>query len=482
MKVDEYIQYDAVGLADLVRTKQVTPSQLLDAAVARKQAVNPQINAVVVDLEPLARRAIDEGLPAGPLHGVPTLLKDISTQMKGVRTTAGSRLYAEAPVSQADSAIVAAYRASGLNIMGKSNTPEFGLAPVTEPRLYGKTRNPWSLDRTPGGSSGGAAAAVAAGIVPAAQASDGGGSIRIPASCCGLVGMKPSRGRVSLAPMGEGWGSMTVLNAVSRTVRDSAIFLDISSKPQPGDPYALPAPARSFLEEASTSPGRLKIGFTTAALAMGRDVDAPCATAVRETARLCEDLGHDVEEVTLPFGFNFSVLAGGILVAATLANMFDQEAGRRGRPITPDEVELLTWMTVERGRSVTGPGYVQALNAIHKFGRELSSVFADYDVLLLSTLASLPIPLGSMDTQGQDIGSYSDRFYRFVPNTQAFNAAGMPAISLPLGWSTEGLPIGMQFAANYGREDILFRLAGQLEQARPWAGRRPKVMLENAQA
>lgn len=475
MTPDEYVQYDAVGLAELVRTGEVTPTEVLNGAIERMRAVNQAINAVVVDLEHLARAAIDSGLPEGPLHGVPTLLKDISTQLQGVRTTAGSHLFDGAPPADADSALVAAYKASGLNIFGKSNTPEFGLAPVTEPRLYGKTRNPWNLALTPGGSSGGAAAAVAAGIVPAAQASDGGGSIRIPAACCGLVGLKPSRGRISLAPNGEGWGGMTVLNAVSRTVRDSAMFLDISCAPQTGDPYALPAPWRPFLEEASTPPERLRIGFTTAALGMGRDVDAPCAEAVRDTARLCEQLGHSVEEVTLAFDFASAVSAGGVLVAANVADTIDREAERRGRPAAPEEVEKLTWLTYQRGQTVTGANYVRALSIMHKFGRELAGAFEQCDVILLSTLGSLPISLGALDANAEDFSAYMEQFYSFVPNTQAFNASGLPAISLPLSWSEDGLPIGLQFAAGYGREDLLFRLAGQLEEARPWRHRCPDL-------
>ncbi|HWA61559.1 MAG TPA: amidase [Caulobacteraceae bacterium] len=353
MNQDDYLEYDATGLAELVRTKAVTPGELLDAALARTVEVNPKVNAVILDLADEARAAVKAGLPAGPFTGVPFLIKDISTQMRGHRTRAGSRLLADIPPAEKDSALVAAYRAAGLVLFGKTNTPEFGLAPVTESVAFGPSRNPWDLTRTPGGSSGGSAAAVAAGIVPAAQASDGGGSIRIPAACSGLVGLKPSRGRVSMAPVGEGWGGLSVLHAVTRSVRDSAALLDVACRPQPGDPYFLPPPERPFAEEAARDPGRLRIAFHRGGLLTGVP-ETEVSFAVDEAASLCAGLGHEVEEVALPYEFQLASIAGGVLVSTTIVTILETEAERRGRPVAEDEVEAPT-CAASHGRRRSSP-------------------------------------------------------------------------------------------------------------------------------
>src|SRR5579871_2458837 len=350
MRQAEYLAYDAVGLAELVARREVSPGELLEAATARMAEVNPKLNAVILDLSLHALAAVEAGLPEGPFRGVPFLLKDLSTQLEGVRTQGGSALWADVPPAVADSALVAAYKAAGLVIFGKTNTPEFGLQPVTEPSAFGPTRNPWALDRTPGGSSGGAAAAVAAGIVPAAQASDGGGSIRIPASCSGLFGMKPSRGRVSMAPMGEGWGGLSALHAVTRSVRDSAALLDVSCQPQPGDPYPVAPPERPFAEEAGRDPGRLRIAFNRGALLTGLP-ETEVSFAVDEAAKLCAELGHEVEETPLPFDFGMGFVAGGILVATSIVAYVDGEGERRGRPVEEHEVEALTWRLYRQGKA-----------------------------------------------------------------------------------------------------------------------------------
>jgi amidase len=470
MDQSDYLANDAVGLADLIARRQVSAAEVLEAALARTEAVNPKLNAVTLSLAEEARVVVHEGPPAGPLGGVPFLIKDLGAQVHGTAATAGSALMKDV-VATADSAVVAAYRRAGLVIFGKTNTPEFGLEPVTEPKLFGPTRNPWNLERTPGGSSGGAAAAVAGGLVPAAHASDGGGSIRIPASCCGLFGMKPSRGRVSFAPADEGWGGFSIQHAVTRSVRDSAALLDAVCAPQGGDPYWLDQPATPFADEVGREPGALRIAFTTAALASPK-LDPECAEAVRGAANLCADLGHRVEEADLPGDLAAVGAAAGVVMAASVAAMLDNEAARRGRPIAEGEVEDLSWAMYQRGRAVTGPAYVQAIQAAHAFGRSVAAFFGAYDVLLLSTLGRPPVPIGWLRGDPPDPRGYAERLFAFMPNTQAFNITGQPAMTVPLAWSREGLPIGVQFVGHPAGEATLFRLAGQLERARPWTGRR----------
>lgn len=471
MNQSDYQAHDAVGLAELIAARQVSAAEVVTAALTRLEAVNARVNAVVLNLGERALASVKDGAPAGPLGGVPYLIKDLGAQVAGTGTTAGSSLFGASPAT-ADSAIVKGYRDGGLVIIGKTNTPEFGLEPVTEPRRFGVSRNPWNLERTPGGSSGGASAAVAAGITPAAHASDGGGSIRIPASCCGLFGLKPSRGRVSFAPADEGWGGFSIQHAVTWSVRDSATLLDLVSSPQPGDPYWRDRPARPFAAEVRTDPGSLRIAFSTQALAAPA-IDAECAAAVRETAALCESLGHRVEEASLPGDYEAAGSAGGTVIAASVAAMLDAEATRRGRPIGEEEIEEVAWGMYQRGRGISGSAYVQALQAAHAYGRAVAGFFERYDVLLLSTLGSPAIAVGALRGAPPDPKGYAARLFGFMPNTQAFNMTGQPAMTVPLATSADGLPIGLQFVARIGEEGLLFRLAGQLEQARPWAGRRP---------
>jgi amidase len=473
MKFEEYRQHDAIGLATLVAQKEVTPDELLDAALARAQSVNGTLNALIRDLEDQARAAIEAGLPDGPLKGVPYPIKDISVHMKGVPTGAGSRIFKDATAG-ADSSIVALYRKAGLTLFAKSNTPEFGLACVTEPVANGKTLNPWNLEHTSGGSSGGAASAVASGIVPAAHGSDGGGSIRIPASCCGLFGLKPSRGRVSLAPSGEGWGGLSVQHALTRSVRDSALLLDIACIPQPGDPYWLDPPATPFLAEVSKPPGKLRIGFTTSTLVWGETHAAP-AQAVRDAAKLCEALGHHVEEAKPKVDFQQMALHANTLVTSAVGATLNGEAERRGRSIEREEVEHLTWMLYQNAAETTGIQAALALQTLHGYSRQLAMFFEEYDVFLLPTVAKTPVPVGSIDTDEADLSSYGENLYSFIPNTQPFNIGGQPAMSVPLSWSPDGLPVGVQFVSKAGAEAVLFRLAGQLEQAQPWFDRVPPM-------
>jgi amidase len=463
MNFEDYRAQDATGLAALVARREVSAGDLLDAAVDRMAQVNPKINAVTLDL---TQRARNEAPAEGPFAGVPFLLKDLGAALAGTVTSRGSRMFA-GQVAAADSALTAAYRAAGLSIFGKTNTPEFGLWPVTESELLGVCRNPWDLSRTPGGSSGGAAAAVAAGIVPAAHASDGGGSIRTPAACCGLFGMKPSRGRVSFSPGGEGWAGASIQHAVTRSVRDSAALLDVACRPQPGDPYFLTPPERPFAQEVGREPGRLRIAFTTAAM-QAPALDPECAAAVVETARLCESLGHHVEEAAIPGDVMAMQVAAGAVIAASVAADLDAEAERRGRPLEEADVEGLTMATYRRGKAVDAATYVRGIQTLHAYARAQAALFESYDVLLLSTLGSPAIPIGWITEQPPLIG---ERLFAFMPNTQAFNNTGQPAMTVPLAQSRSGLPIGLQFVARMGAESTLFQLAGQLERARPWFNR-----------
>jgi Asp-tRNA(Asn)/Glu-tRNA(Gln) amidotransferase A subunit family amidase len=464
MRFDEYRAHDAVGLAELVAKKAVTADELLDVALARAAEVNPKINAITRDLSGLAR---GKAPTMGPLAGVPWLLKDLGAAYAGVPTTYGSKLMAEV-VPAADSAITRLYKAAGLNIFGKTNTPEYGIWPVTEPDLLGACRNPWDLGRSPGGSSGGAAAAVAAGIVPAAHASDGGGSIRIPAAACGLFGMKPSRGRVSFAPAGEGWAGASIQHAVTRSVRDSAALLDAVCAPQPGDPYFLSVPERPFLEEARRDPGKLRIALFDGALTPGMPIDPEVAEAVRDAGRLCESLGHVVEPAALPGDHSAMQAAARTVLWASIANNVDAECERRGRPLQDGEIEPATLDIYRRGKDTPAPDYVRAVQTIHAWGRSAASLFETYDVMLLATLGRPAIPIGWLFENPKET---VQRLFSYMPNTQAFNNSGQPAMTVPLAWSSGGLPIGIQFAAKMGDEATLFRLAGQLETARPWFDR-----------
>jgi amidase len=467
MNEAEYRALDGCALADLIRRGEVTAAEALEAALARAEAVNGRINAITNGLQDAALARAGEPLPDGPLAGVPFLLKDLSAYAAGVPTSAGSRLFAGSPAA-ADNAIVEQYRAAGLVIFGKTNTPEFGLEPVTEPELFGPSRNPWNPEHTPGGSSGGAAAAVAAGIVPAAHASDGGGSIRIPASCCGLFGLKPSRGRVSLAPADEGWGGFSIQHCVSRSVRDSAALLDAVCTPQPGDPYWAAPPPRRFADEVGQPPGALNIAFTTEAIAADA-IDPACAEAVRDAARLCESLGHHVEEITLGWEYAPVREAAGVIVAANIATLLANEAERRGRPIGEDEIETYTLALYDRGREITAPQYIRALQVAHAFGRQAVRTFQGFDLLLTSTLGLPPPPVGWL--RGGEPRGYQQRLFALMPNTQAFNVTGQPAMSMPLAWSETALPIGVQFVGQPAGEGVLIRLAAQLEAARPWFDR-----------
>jgi amidase len=469
---DDYLAQDAIGLAGLIAGGEITAAEALEAALTRSAKVNPKINAVSLDLSDRARRELAAKAPTGPLAGVPFLLKDLGPRLAGTATTDSCKLYAD-DIAETDSPLTSLYKAAGLTIFGKTNTPELGLEPITEPVMFGPTRNPWDLSRSSGGSSGGAAAAVAAGILPAAHASDGGGSIRIPASCCGLFGLKPSRGRVSYAPKDEGWGGFSCGHVVSHSVRDSALLLDIAGQPVPGDPYWIDPPAESFLAAATRYPARLRIAFTTAAFS-SPGLDPECAEAVRAAAHLCESLGHYVEEADPPID-RAALASAGVVISASVAADLDTVALNRGRPIAEDEVEPITWTSYQRGRTISGSAYIQALRVAHGLGRSVADFFRGYDILITSTLGSPAVPVGYLHGEPLDLAGYAQRLFAFMPNTQAFNVTGQPAASIPLAMSRGGLPIGIQFVARQGEDALLFSLAGQLERAAPWAGRRAPI-------
>jgi len=463
--IAEYESFDGLGLAELVRRREVSAAEVLETAIERAEKLNPALNAIVTPLYDEARRTASADLPDGPFAGVPYVIKELVTSVAGTATTSASRLLKE-NMAKADSEIVARLRRAGLLIMGKTNSSEFGLAAATEPALYGPTQNPWKEGASPGGSSGGSAAAVAAGILPMGHATDGGGSIRIPASCCGLFGLKPTRARITAGPQGgEGLAGLASQHAVTWSVRDSAALLDATAGPLPGDPYFPPAPPRTYIEETEREPGRLRIAFSTKAPG-GTPVNPECVAAALDTARLCEDLGHHVAEASPEFdaaasreGFT------AVFHANTMANVARATGG--GLP-EPGLVEPLTRAMAERGRAMPAYVYIHHLQALHHESRRIARFFADYDLWLTPTLGAPPPPIGTFATDTDDPDEWMQRLLGFIPFTWLANVTGQPAMSVPLGQSRAGLPIGSHFLARYGEEDLLFRLAAQLERARPW--------------
>ena len=469
---EDYRRYDAIALTDLVARGDVSPTELLNSAIARRNVIDPQINALSQRHDDEARRAIADGLPDGPLKGVPFLLKDVSVQMAGTVTSNCSKLFADVVATQ-DSTIVERYRQAGLVIFGKTNTPEMGLAASTETAMYGVTRNPWNLQRTAGGSSGGAAAAVSAGIVPAAMGSDGGGSIRIPASCCGLFGLKPTRARTPMGPMvGEGWGSMGAVHVLTRSVRDSAAFLDATQGPAPGDPYAAPPLTRAFRDELGASTGRLRVALQLAPLS-GTPVDSECIAAARDAAHLMENLGHHVEEATPPGDAEELGRAAWVLVASNVHATLHRRAKQLGRLIRQDDVEAVTWRALLQAETMSAADYAGAVLVIHTLSRRMATFHQRYDIVLSPTLGQVPVNLGPQRMSNPNGEEYRIALQRFTPFTNYFNMSGEPSMSVPLHWTDDELPVGVMFSAGLGREDTLFRLAAQLEAARPWFNHLP---------
>jgi amidase/6-aminohexanoate-cyclic-dimer hydrolase len=474
MGFTEYERYDAIGLADLIRRREVTPEEVLDAALERMAERDPKLNSVVISMEDEALATLRDGVPAGPLRGVPFLLKDLAVLYAGVRTTNGCRLFADA-VADHDSEMTLRYKRAGLVTFGKSASPEFGLTTTTESTLFGQTKNPWNLEHTTGGSSGGAAAAVAAGILPAAHASDGGGSIRIPASCCGLFGLKPTRGRIPFGPdVGEGWSGMSTMHAVSRSVRDNALLLDVVEGPDLGAPYQAAPRERPYVEEIGRPTGQLRVAWIQGTI-NGMPTHDDCRAAARDAAKLCEDLGHRVEETNLALDVAAMGFASQCIMAGNVASILDERAAQLGRELGEDDVEPFTWTMVQAVRARSASDYARSIRTVHAIGRQVERFLQDYDVILSPTLGAPPEKLGVLSLSNPDTATFTKAVLTSVGYTQIFNFSGHPAMSMPLHWNGAGLPIGVQFAARLGDEGGLFRLAAQLEEARPWAERRPAL-------
>ncbi len=473
--MDDLGWMDASAQAELVRRGDVTPTELVDAAIARIETTNGELNAVITPVFDQAREAAAQLSRDAPFAGVPYLLKDLAVECAGVRFTEGSRFLRD-NVSNHDQELVVRLRRAGLVIVGKTNTCEFGLQPTCEPARFGPTRNPWDPSRTPSGSSGGSAAAVAAGMVSMAHANDLGGSIRFPASACGLFGLKPTRARNPLGPeYGDVVSGMAVEHAVTRSVRDSAALLDATSGPDLGDPYPAPPEHRPFLDEVRTDPGALRIAFTRTP-AGGLPAHRDCLRAIDDAMHLCESLGHHVAEADL--------VALDERVGAAIGTMFSGAAGwilaywirKLGREPEPGELEPLTEAFWDHARILSAGDYLLAMDDLRAFSRAVARFLLDYDVWAMPTLSEPPVPIGEMVSTPEDPWRSLNRSRYFVafPAVVA-NVTGNPAMSVPLHWNAEGLPIGVHFLGRFGDEATLLRLASQLEQARPWSERHPPV-------
>jgi Asp-tRNA(Asn)/Glu-tRNA(Gln) amidotransferase A subunit family amidase len=464
----DYVAHDALGLAALVAAGDVSAAEVLDAAVAAIDARNPEVNAVVARRDDAARAEVAAGLPAGPLTGVPYLIKDLNAHVAGLPSTQGVRLFADV-VAAVDSEFVARLRRAGMVILGKTNTPGFGTSTSTEPGLFGPCRNPWDPTLGAGGSSGGAAAAVASGMVPAAHATDGGGSIRIPAAACGLFGLKVTRGRVTHAPYaGEGWNGMSVGHAVTRSVRDSAAILDATSAPFPGDPYVAPAPVRPYLDEVTTEPGPLRIALLDRQPGTALEPGPDAAEALAAAARLCEALGHHVTPAAWPDLPVLPAQVTGTISSTHVANAIDRRLAELGRDLADDDIDGWIHAVVQRGRAVTGEEYVQTVGLMHATGRAVAAWMGDYDVLLSPTMAILPPPIGVLDPNGDRMADALGYLSAMSGFCAIANVTGQPAMSVPLHRTASGFPVGVHFVGRFGDEATLFRLAGQLERAAPW--------------
>ena len=469
----EYRGYDSMGLAKLVRRGEADPTELLDIAIARIEAVNPQLNFMAVQLYDRARAAISAGLPAGPFTGVPFLLKDLSIHLAGELITNGSRLF-RGQRSAYSSTLAERYEAAGLLIFGRTTSPELGATTTTESTLYGKTRNPWGLEFSTGGSSGGAAAAVASGVLPCAHASDGGGSIRIPASCCGLFGLKPSRGRVPYGPVNmEGSGGLSAMHVVSRSVRDSAALLDISRGPEAGAPYVATPPARPYLQELTRTPDKLRLGVLRQN-GFGIPLHPDCEAALEDAEQLCRSLGHETRDVTWPAdvsGREAGESMGVLMGTGSLTQVLEREA-QLGRKVAPNELEPINYARIRSMRGVDAATYSRARLNLMRLSRRFEMHFSDYDMVLSPTMAAPPPKLGLVALT-RDFEQFSRDVLAYATFTGIFNITGQPAMSVPLYWNSEQLPIGVMFSAKANREDLLFQLAAQLERARSWFDRLP---------
>ena len=469
----EYATYDGLGLAKLIADKRISPLELLHAVQRRVEALNPKLNALCHLFFDKAEVQIAQCPPEAPFRGVPFVLKDLGQYLTGTITSAGSRVWAN-NVADFDSTLVKRYKQAGLIIFGKTTSPELGITTTAESILFGETRNPWNLGRTSGGSSGGAAAVVASRIVPMAHGSDGGGSIRIPASCCGVFGFKPTRGRVPLGPIQfEAWNGCLHHHALTISVRDSAALLDISSGAELGSPYFSPRPERPFINEVGADPGQLRIALVKAP-PNGAPLDPECKRAAVDTGKLCETLGHRVEEATLPIDNRVLSDAFVTVVQVSVARVLDDAAIKRGRPLDERDVEPVTWAMMHAGTKVTSVAYSRAIAVIHQMGLAMAKFHQSYDVILSPTLAKPPVPLGIL-CLSQPTVSWWKEITEFSPYTALYNASGQPSMSVPLHWTPDGLPVGVLFSSRFGEDATLIRLAAQLESAQPWAERMPPM-------
>ena len=476
--MDHFWAEDATSVAAFVAKGEVSPEELLDAALARVAALDPALNAVVLLNEKAARAAIKNGLPDGPFRGVPFLLKDLGAEARDFPSHNGSKLLANTQYTY-DSYLYERIRNTGAVTFGRTTSPEGGIGAATEAAVYGgPTRNPWNLERTPGGSSGGAGAAVAAGIVPMAHGSDGGGSVRIPASSCGLFGFKPTRARFSDGPsVGEGWAGMAIDGFLSRSVRDNAAMMDACAGSALGDPYAAPPMVEGYLASIARPPRRLRIGICDTTFT-GAAIHPHCETAVHETAKLLESLGHHVFPFVPKADHDMMMHAWTRIVACGTALSIRHTVEARGKPLADGEIEGISRGAIAYAKQFSGEDYLEAVGNIHTYGRQMAAVFSDCDILLSATLAEPPARVGRFHHDREDFENYrigKDGIFAYSPFCAAFNASGQPAASVPLHWSPEGLPIGLHLAASFGNDEELISLCAELEQARPWAGRWPDL-------
>lgn len=474
MSMEDYSDYDGLGLADLVARKEVSPAELVEAAIERVERHNPSLNAVVYKGYEDARKAAQGPLPDGPFKGVPFLIKDLGMPVAGWPRSSGSR-FAQHMVDQADGGLTRRYREAGVIPLGKTNTPEYGITGTTEGALLGPCRNPWNPAHISGGSSGGSASAVAAGIVPMAHASDGLGSIRIPAACCGLVGLKVTRDRNLNLPDGTDYAiGFVVDHVVTRTVRDSAAMLDATGRPEIDDPYPAPPKARPYMEEIEQSPGRLRIAWSSET-ASGRPIDPEIQAALERTAALLQGLGHEVVEQGMGIDYRALYTARGPVSGANFAAMMGRLIDEIGREPEPHELEPLTWAALKGGRKVTGEQALRGMQELRMLNRQTLAFFNDWDIYLSPVLGT-PVPeVGFIDPVALEPRELNRRQGQVFPFTPPSNFSGQPSLSLPLEMSANGLPVGMMFTARYADEATLFRLAAQLEKEAPWRTRRPQI-------
>jgi amidase len=493
MHLDEYRSYDATGLADLVARKEVSPLELLELAIASIEQ-NKALNAVVYEMYGEARRQIDAGLAEGPFGGVPFLLKDMLAAYAGVPMTSGCRFFGNFTPRE-HSGLVKQFLNAGLVVLGKTSTSELGLLPVTEPPRFGAARNPWDLRRTTGGSSGGSAAAVCAGITPMASGGDGGGSIRIPASCCGVLGLKPTRGRSPTSPYVEGWEGFAQEHVLTRSVRDSAGMLDVTNVHEAGAPYFTPAPSRPFVWMLDDAPRKLRIAYSAAPV-LARSTHADCQSAVEGAVELLRELGHEVVEAAPTVDRREFIRSWVLMMAGQIAADVRQAERDVGRRATYAEFHSFTWLSRLLGEALPAAAYVEASRALKQHGRRFALFLEDYDAWLTPTLGQPPLVHGALNTTGllsigesivkranaKNILLWSGKaidaaepVFDFVSYTPLANAGGQPSISVPLHWSRAGLPIGVMFTARFGEDATLLQLARQLEEARPWASQKPPL-------